>query len=136
MKQLMMLLAIGMILSANKCKEGGDGKASLLDRKWVFQSVGGSALKMPDGAEQPWVQLTADGLQGFGGCNRLMGTYELAGERLSFPGVGSTKMYCENTQRIEDEIKSTLGRVDNFKLEGRDLKLQQGSTHLATLRAE
>ncbi len=140
MKQLMMLLALGVMLSANKCKEGdgksGDGQGVLLDRKWVFKTVDGTDVTVPDGVEQPYLRFSADGLNGFGGCNQLMGTYAHEGQKLSFPGVGSTKMYCESTQKLEDGIKAALGRVDSYRIAGNELKLLAGGNTVATLQGE
>ncbi len=109
---------------------------SLLDKKWVFQSLAGQALKMPDGVEQPWLQLAGDQLSGFGGCNRLMGGVKMDGSSLSFPGVGSTKMFCEGVQPTESAIKQVLGQVDSFKMDDGLLKLMGAGKELAALKAE
>lgn len=135
MRHLLLSLTLLMVLSANKCTKGG-GSASLMDTKWVLRSLLGGAVEMPAGAELPWLQLTADGLQGYGGCNRLMGQYQLDGAKLSFPGVGSTKMYCENTMETENALKTALGMVDSYKLEGGLLKLMGNGREVAVLAPE
>lgn len=132
MKYLTLAAALFMTLSANTCKKGTE-LASIADTKWVLQTLGGEAVKMPDGVEQPWLQLAGDQLSGFGGCNRLMGAVELAGDKLKFPGVGSTKMYCEATQATESAFTSALNKVDSFKLDGGKLKLLSAGKELATL---
>ena len=82
------------------------------------------------------MKFTTDGLQGFGGCNKLMGEYALEGTKLSFPGVASTKMYCEKTQAMEDGIKAALSRTTGYKLDGSTLNLLAGSDVLAVLTEE
>ena len=133
-----MFAALAMVLSAHKCKEG-DGAASaasLMTTKWQLQSLGGKALELTNEAQRPWLQL-ADGEQisGFGGCNKLMGSYKLDGERIGFPQVGSTKMYCEQTSAMEKSFVTALGTVDAYKVEGSALKLMQGSTEVAAFAA-
>jgi len=141
MKNLTIALSLFILMSANKCKndtEGGamnvDAISSISDTKWVVQSLGGTALALPEGVEKPWLQLAGENLQGFGGCNSLMGTVQLAGEALSFSSIGSTKMYCADVQPTEDAIKSMLGKVDSYKMEDGLLKLIGEGTELAALK--
>lgn len=133
MKKLSLLLTVLITLSANKCSDKGADMSSLLDTKWVFSALNGSDLKLPAGVEQPWLQLAGDQLQGFGGCNRLMGDYTLEGTKLNFGNLGSTKKYCENVQPTEDAIKAALGQVDGFALKDDVLKLMGGGKEVAQL---
>ncbi len=136
MKHLALALTLFVTLSASKCNNDAGGMTSLLDKKWVFQSLAGQALTVPDGVEQPWLQLAGDQLSGFGGCNRLMGGVKMDGNSLSFPGVGSTKMFCEGVQPTESAIKQLLGQVDSFKMDDGLLKLMGAGKELAALKAE
>jgi heat shock protein HslJ len=64
-------------------------------------------------------------VQGNGGCNTLMGTYELLeGNRLHFSGVASTMMACMDMQ-TEDELKRVIEMTDHFAINGRVLFLQK-----------
>jgi len=135
MKHITLAFALLLILSANKCTNTPKDMPSLMDKKWVIQSLAGNALKMPEGVEQPWLQLAGDQLQGFGGCNQLMGQYALEGSALSFPGVGSTKKYCEGIQPTENAITTMLGKVDSFKMDKGLLKLLGAGKELAALKA-
>lgn len=135
MKKLLLATCLLMVLTAEKCAKGG-GSATLMDTKWVVRSLMGGPVEMPAGAEQPWLKLTADGVQGFGGCNRLMGQYQLDGTKLSFPGLASTKMYCENTMETENAVKTALGMVDVYKLDGDLLKLIGDGKELVVLAPE
>ena len=76
-------------------------------------------------------------LEGNGGCNQLMGSFALEGDKLSFPGgVGSTKKYCANTMATETAFLSALKRVDGFKMDGGLLKLMGGGQELAAMKGE
>ncbi|MFN6116896.1 MAG: META domain-containing protein, partial [Flavobacteriales bacterium] len=129
-------LTLLVTLSANKCKNAPAEMTSLLDKKWIFQSIAGEALKMPAGAELPWLQLAGDQLQGFGGCNQLMGGYKMDGTALSFSDIGSTKKYCEGVQPTENAITGLLRQVDGYKMEGGLLKLLGAGKELAALKGQ
>lgn len=136
MKKLALALSLLMILSANTCKNKAGEMTSLLDKKWVFQSIAGEALKLPAGTEMPWLQLAGDQLQGFGGCNQLMGGYKMEGTALNFSDIGSTKKYCEGIQPTENAITGLLRQVDGYKMEGGLLKLLGAGKELAALKAQ
>ena len=105
----------------------------LFDKKWMLQSLAGQAIRLPAGAETPWLQMGQDkSLSGFGGCNNLMGQYNLDGATIGFPGVASTKKYCESTQKVEDGFLGALREANSFKLDKGLLKLMQGETELAS----
>ncbi len=137
MKYLPVALTLLISLSAHTCKDSaGNSMTSLLDKKWVFQTVNGEKLSMPDGVETPWVQLAGDQLTGFGGCNRMMGSYKLGDGAISFPGLGSTKMYCEATQATENAVQQALRQTDSYKVEDGLLRLMGGGKEVASLKAE
>ena len=137
MKRIAIAFTLFAILSANKCaKQAGSDPAALLDKTWVFESLNGEKVVMPDGVETPWLSLSGDHLSGFGGCNRLMGAYKLGEGSLSFSGIGSTKMYCEGTMPTEDAVTQVLGQADSYKLDGAALRLMGSGKELATMRAK
>lgn len=50
----------------------------------------------PDEPQQPSLDLSKDGqVTGTDGCNRLMGSYTVNGDEITFTDVASTLMYCE-----------------------------------------
>ena len=125
-------LALGLMLSAGKCADKG-APANILDTKWMLQSIAGQAIQMPAGTEMPWLKVGADkSLSGFGGCNNLMGQVALDGANIGFPGVASTKKYCEATQKTEDAFMGVLRETKNFKLQDGLLKLMNGDKELAS----
>jgi heat shock protein HslJ len=64
-------------------------------------------------------------IQGFTGCNNLMGSYELReGNLISFKGLASTKMACPDMS-IENQLNEVLGRVDNYSILGDNLSLNK-----------
>ena len=137
MKTLPLALTLLITLSAHTCKDSaGNSMTDLLDKKWVFQTVNGEKVSMPDGVDTPWIQLAGEQLTGFGGCNSMMGSYKLGDGAISFPGLGSTKKYCQDVQPTENAIKGALAQVQSFKMDGGLLKLLGSAGEVATLRAE
>ena len=136
MKRILPLLVLGIVLSAHKCSSGGPDAAALMDTKWALQSLNGKAIDVPSGVETPWLQLAGaeeKSVTGFGGCNKLMGSFNLDGDRIGFPGLGSTKMFCEKTADLEKNFMTSLRSADSFKLDGGTLRLMQGASEVAAL---
>jgi putative lipoprotein len=152
MKYIPLALTLLVTMSAHKCNEktaeaaGGDTSAasvakvtSIVDSKWVARTINGNAVSMPEGAETPWLRLLKDGgkVEGFGGCNSVMGGFTLEGDRVEFPNLGSTKKYCESTQPTENAFLSAVGKTKNFKMKGEILHFTDAAgTDLATFTQE
>ena len=64
-------------------------------------------------------------VQGFSGCNTIMGGYELKeGNRITFTGMASTMMACPDLA-TESEFNKMLGMVDNYSLNGNEMTLNK-----------
>lgn len=61
-------------------------------------------------------------LAGSTGCNRLMGSYKLNGDTISFGRIASTRMACP-APNIEGSFLAALERVRFWKITGRQLEL-------------
>ncbi len=102
--------------------------------RWYVLTLNDAELGLPEGAERPWIELQGDQLQGFGGCNNLMGSYLLEKDRLSFTEVGSTKKYCPELQATERAILDMLSEVNAYRITNDSLLFFQGTREVATLR--
>ncbi len=90
-------------------------------------------LKPPGKAAE--LQLAADSerVSGSGGCNRLMGGFQLGGEQLRFSRLASTQMACEPAaMAFERRFVEALEQVRRWSIDKRNLLLQneQGRTLL------
>lgn len=64
-------------------------------------------------------------VQGFSGCNTIMGSYELKdGNRIAFSKMASTMMACPELA-TESEFNEMLGSVDNYSLNGNIMTLNK-----------
>lgn len=60
---------------------------------------------------------------GSGGCNRLMGAYELEGDTLRFGSLAATMMACLGGMEEEARLTAALRNVARWQIEGRQLRL-------------
>ncbi|MFN3840742.1 MAG: META domain-containing protein [Cyclobacteriaceae bacterium] len=67
-------------------------------------------------------------ISGFGGCNRYFGSCRLSGNQITFSQIGSTKMFCQETQHIEDTFFRLLNEADSFEAQGDKLLLRKDGT--------
>jgi copper homeostasis protein (lipoprotein) len=101
---------------------------TLQGQSWRLQALqdgkGPALPKAPD--QPPELELAADSdrLSGSGGCNRLMGGYQLKGERLRFSQLASTPMACpEAAMAFEQRYVRGLERVRRWSIDGNTLLL-------------
>jgi copper homeostasis protein (lipoprotein) len=62
-------------------------------------------------------------LAGSGGCNRLVGSYTLAGERLSFGGAAATRMACPQGMAQEQTFLDALAAAARWRIDAQRLEL-------------
>jgi heat shock protein HslJ len=62
-------------------------------------------------------------VSGSGGCNRMTGSYELKGDRLSFGRVAGTMMACLEGMDTEKAFLDPLRQVNSWKITGQHLEL-------------
>lgn len=62
-------------------------------------------------------------ISGSGGCNRLMGSYELSGDNLKFGQTAGTMMMCPKGMDTEQAFLKSLSQVNKWKITGQSLEL-------------
>jgi len=140
----LMVLALGIMLSASKCSSTSDMPADAMAAlkqggRWTLSTLKGKEVQLPEGMEEtPYIAVDSitGRLSGFAGCNRMMGTVEIKGDSISFPGLASTRMYCEGRQQLEDSFMSALRDASTFKLKDGHLTLLKAGQELAVLQHE
>ncbi len=66
---------------------------------------------------------------GSDGCNSLLGTYELNGDHLRFPGTARTLMACATGADAGGKLVDALEKVRQWKISGDELELRDESGH-------
>ena len=101
--------------------------AKLEETYWKLTELMGESVARPDpnGKEAHIILKSGNRLQGFAGCNSIMGTYEVTNKfSISFSGVATTLMACVDMKK-EDTLKKVLEQVDNYSIKGNNLSLNK-----------
>lgn len=84
--------------------------------KWVMTQMNDGLELAPRDPQAFTVQFHADGsMNGTTDCNSFFGTYTVRETELTFGPIGSTKMFCENSQ--EAEFLRYLAEVGSYMIE-------------------
>jgi heat shock protein HslJ len=86
------------------------------------------------GIIKPTLAFTDSSIAAFAGCNRIFGSYKLMASKLSFSGLGSTKIACEEGKmKLERNFMDSLAKIQSFKLskDGKTLTLTGKNTRLS-----
>ena len=67
---------------------------------------------------------------GLGGCNRLMGSYDLSGDHLTFGQMATTMMACPEGMDTEKAFLDVLTQVKTWKISRQQLELFNAGGHL------
>lgn len=130
------LMGIYSLMSCNTpAKTGDEAKApetvmttELLETYWKVVEINGQAVvNPPANQKEAHIILKKEGnrLQGSGGCNTLMGSYEvMEGNRIKFSGVASTMMACPD-MAIESQLGKAIEMADNYAINGKFLMLHK-----------
>ena len=135
----LLLLAAPLLAQSNPEPPAAGPATPLTGTHWTLTQLNGESVKTQPGHEA-WIELNADTkrLAGSGGCNRLMGPYELDGSSLRFKQVASTMMACpgESMPREQAFLKA-LSATSSFRIRGAALLLRgDDNTVLARLIAQ
>ncbi|HST09012.1 MAG TPA: META domain-containing protein [Terriglobales bacterium] len=103
-----------------------DRPVRLENNDWKLTELGGTAVA--PGAHQPHFILSSKThhLSGAGGCNRVMGSYEMKDEQLTFSQMVSTMMACPQGMDTEKTFLDALRKAQRWKIEGQNLALMDG----------
>lgn len=102
-----------------------DAVAQLENMYWKLTRLEDRPVRLREGGREAHLVLHTTGrrLAGTSGCNQLAGVYELAGERLAFGAIATTKMMCPDLQEQEQALLAALARVAAWRITGQHLEL-------------
>lgn len=101
------LTLLSLALAACQSHDAPDTEASgsllvlpvrLTDFQWNLTELNGQPLNLEGGGEAPYLIFFPETgrIAGSGGCNRIMGAYNLEGNQLKIGPIASTMMACPN----------------------------------------
>jgi heat shock protein HslJ len=102
-----------------------NGSISLENTNWKLTDLAGAPVKSASHEQEAYFVLNSENhrVSGSGGCNRIMGSYELSGDHLTFSQMASTMMACIKGMDTEKTFLDALGRVKTWKIAGQQLLL-------------
>ena len=132
------IAAITSVLLALGCASMGRYAFTALEnRDWRLVELRGQAAVPSTGMRETGFRLSADSMRmsGFGGCNRMGGTYSRDGYQLSFGPILSTRMACADARlnRQETELVAALQATNRYEFAHDTLILARDREPLARL---
>lgn len=105
--------------------------------RWKLVEISGEQVVAHQGMPFPGFRLNSQGksLRGFGGCNRMMGTYSLNGSELRFDSIATAGKFCKNSQALEDRFIQALEQVRRYAIKDNILELYGEYGLLARLKS-
>ncbi len=104
----------------------------LTNTYWKLTELNGAATLVAPNQREPHMILQLEGhrLAGSGGCNRLLGSYQVDGSKLSFGKVASTRMACGEGMEQESAFVRALEQTRAWKVHADNLELlgESGTT--------
>lgn len=97
--------------------------------EWRLVRLGRVAVNGDDLHRPPEIALDPEShrASGSGGCNRIMGEYELKGDSLTFARMASTMMACPDGMETEQKFLKALRQVKRWRITKEQLVLMNGS---------
>jgi putative lipoprotein len=113
--------------------------APLAGTRWRLVALGDEPVRAADASRAPHLVFAVEGgrLSGSDGCNRMVGGYALDGARLSFSGIGATRMACPESMEQAAAFARALHATAAHRVAGDLLELIDASGRVvARLQAE
>lgn len=113
--------------------------APLEGTSWKFIALGGASTSGLSQEREAQIEFNADGhrITATGGCNRLLGSYQLHGATLSIAPAGMTMMACpEPVMAQERTFTDALRATKSYRIASQTLELMDGDRVVARFRAD
>jgi heat shock protein HslJ len=123
---LSMLLAVLVFTTSCATGKKANGTShSLTNTKWVLTNFtdNGKNTKVENTRAFIRFDESKQSVGGNGSCNTFGGSYTLTGNSLTVSKVFSTKMFCQDVQKIEDSFLRLLENASRYEIKGNTLTL-------------
>ncbi|WP_198318998.1 META domain-containing protein [Azotobacter chroococcum] len=92
---------------------------------WKLVRLGDTPATTAEQQREPHLILASGEprVAGSGGCNRVMGSFELDGDRLRFGQMAGTRMACPDGMAQEQDFLKALTRVERYRIRGSHLEM-------------
>ncbi len=125
MKFFINLILASLLVSCGTTNKVKEMDKNDIQKKWELSVLDGNEIR----AKQPvYIELNNDNkVNGFAGCNRLMGSYTIEnGNQIKFNQLSTTRMACRD-MKLERRVLEILNSSDGFTIDDGKLMLNIGS---------
>lgn len=135
----MIFIPLACLLLLLGCTAGHSSASQeklLLNNQWKVVELAGKNIEQPKQTAAIYIRFSAadSKIDGFGGCNRITGAYQLNNQQLTFVQIALTRKYCKNDMELEAQFVKALRNTTLYKIEENSLTLLQGTSRLAVLK--
>lgn len=113
-KTFFIMLLISCLLSCNSQKninKISDASVSITNKEWIAVELGNEKIELSEVNQFPNLKLSEGKISGFSSCNRMQGTYTMGKNKINFGAIAVTKMFCFETQNIENKYLKLISEV-------------------------
>jgi copper homeostasis protein (lipoprotein) len=116
------------VLPGETCS-GAAPSATLENTHWKLVEAGGEPVVTPADRAEAYFRLDPMGnrVEGFAGCNRFSGSYEVEGRTVRFKQVATTMMACADNRNPEARFQQAINGAAAWKITGNQLELLDAS---------
>ena len=118
---LLMLIMCGILSCTsqkNVCNGGTNTDTiSITDKEWIVVAFANEKIEQLSAERFPTMKLSEGKITGYSSCNRMQGTYTMEKDKITFGAIAVTKMFCFDTQEIEEKYLKALPEVRSWKCE-------------------
>jgi copper homeostasis protein (lipoprotein) len=102
--------------------------SELFDTRWALTRLNDEPIVLAENQRAPHLVLDSRDhrVSGFGGCNRLKGSFEIEGRSITFSRMASTKMACIPGGDMEKAFLSALEKTTSFDKTAHHLEFLDG----------
>lgn len=114
------LLCLTSLIACNLTRDNQqDEEIELSNTHWQLVNMPGELL----GEVEVSLSFEGEKINGKSGCNTYFSAYESDGSKLTFQGIGSTRMMCPDME-VERQYLALLGKTATYSISARQLTLQ------------
>lgn len=120
------MIVSGCATSSNTVDDTQTANEALVGTYWKLMTLDGQPVAVADNQREAHLILGEDGrVSGSTGCNRLMGSYRLEGDTLTFSRLASTRMACPGDMAmLEQAWLAALAETAHYSIADQSLELQ------------
>jgi heat shock protein HslJ len=115
----------------------GSPRARLRNTYWQAVELENQIITLPDNVRRPFFvfRMTGNVLHGQTGCNRLIGSYTVTGDRLEIRPVVAERNICPREYPGEDMLVTALENANRYIIRGQRLELFRDNEQLGLFNA-